>query len=62
MTHGHVTLTADVGTCDAFFELAADAKVTQLYFAPAVNEHVGGFYVAVHDTQAIFEVGEAFGH
>lgn len=61
-THSHITLAPDIGACDAFFELPAYAEIAQLDLALAVDEDVGGFYVAVHDTQVIFEEGEPFSH
>lgn len=62
MTHSHITLAPNVGAGYAFFELPAYTEIAQLNFAIAVDEHVGWLYVAVHDTQVVFQESESFGH
>lgn len=62
MTHSHITLAPDVGARYAFFELATDTEIAQLDFAFAVDEDVGRFYIAVHDTKVILEKGKTLGH
>ena len=62
MTHSHITLAPNVGAGYTLFELPAHTEIAQLDFAFAVDKDVGRLYVAVHNTQLIFEEGEPFGH
>lgn len=62
VTHSHITLAPNIGASYAFFELPAHTEIAQLDLAFMVDEDVGRFYVAVHNTQLIFEEGEPFSH
>ena len=55
-SYRHVAARADKRIREGALQLAADTKVAQLHGAIGVDKDIGGFDVAVHDTQLVVEV------